>query len=160
MTDAAARAPISAPALRTGRAPLHSVGCMTAPNHCLFSAADFRATAIETSDGRLVRVTGTGLCPTSGWDLRLVAANPGVVPHPESLWLELREKAPTVAPRVVTETEVEVLVEDTRADEVVIRFGWREGFTLPVVPATVPRTGGGNRRRADTARGRLAASVV
>jgi hypothetical protein len=55
---------------------------MTAPNHCDFSAADFRATAIESSAGRLIRVTGSGLCPTSGWELRLVAANPGVVPHP------------------------------------------------------------------------------
>ena len=52
---------------------------MTAPNHCDFSAADFRATAIESSAGRLIRVTGSGLCPTSGWELRLVAANPGVV---------------------------------------------------------------------------------
>ena len=139
---------------------LHSVGPMTAPNHCDFSAADFRATAIETSDGRLISVTGSGLCPTSGWELRLVAANPGVVPHPESLWLELREGAPTRAPRVVTEADVEVLVEDSRAVEIVIRFAWREGFTLPVVPARAPRARGRVGRRADAARGRLAASVV
>ena len=133
---------------------------MTVPNHCDFSAADFRATAIDTSDGRLIRVTGSGLCPTGGWQLRLAAANPGVVPHPESLWLELREKAPEGAPRVVTETEVEVIVEDSRADEVQIRFGWREGFTIPVVPAAMRRAGSGMRRRPDAARGRLAASVV
>ena len=68
---------------------------MTAPSHCDFSAADFRATAIESSAGPLVRVTGSGLCPTAGWELRLVAANPGVVPHPDTLWLELREFAPS-----------------------------------------------------------------
>lgn len=133
---------------------------MIAPNHCDFAAADFRATAIETSDGRIIRVTGSGLCPTSGWELRLVAANPGVVPHPESLWLELRESEPRSAPRVVTETAVEVMIEDTRAREIVIRFGWREGFTLPVVPAALPKGRREVRRRSDAARGRLAASVM
>lgn len=133
---------------------------MTVPNHCDFSARQFRAIAIETSGGRLIRVSGSGLCPTSGWQLRLVAANPGVVPHPDSLWLELREDAPTRASRVVTETEVEVLVEDSRAHEVQIRFGWREGFTIPVVPAAMRRAGTGARRPSDAARGRLAASAV
>jgi len=134
---------------------------MTVPNHCDFSALQFRAIAIETSGGRLIRVSGSGLCPTGGWQLRLVAANPGVVPHPDSLWLELREDAPPrAAARVVTETEVEVLVEDSRADEVQIRFGWREGFTIPVVAAAMRRAGTGARRRSDAARGRLAASAV
>ncbi len=133
---------------------------MTVPNHCDFSAVDFRAIAIETSDGRLIRVTGSGLCPTGGWQLRLIAANPGVVPHPESLWLELRENARAGAPRVVTETEVEVIVEDSRAEEVQIRFGWREGFAIPVVRAAMRRAGSAMRRRPDAARGRLAASVV
>ena len=133
---------------------------MTAPNHCDFAASDFRATAIETSDGRLIRVTGSGLCPTSGWELRLVAANPGVVPHPESLWLELRESEPRKAPRVVTETAVEVMIEDTRAREIVIRFGWREGFTVPVAPAAAPKGRREVRRGSDAARGRLAASVI
>ncbi|MDR6906307.1 hypothetical protein J2X63_001993 [Agromyces sp. 3263] len=126
---------------------------MTASNHCDFSADDFEAIAIETSEGRLIRVTGSGLCPSSGWELRLVAANPGVVPHPESLWLELREEPSTRGPRVVTDTDVEVMVEDSHAQEVRIRFRWREGFTLPVVPASAPpqQSGGGARRRADAA---------
>jgi hypothetical protein len=133
---------------------------MTAPNHCDFSAADFRATAIESSAGRIIRVTGSGLCPTSGWDLRLVTANPGVVPHPESLWLELRETEPRRAPRVVTETAVEVMIEDSRAREVVIRFGWREGFAIPVVVAAMP-SGGRRAPRGDgAARGRLVASAI
>ena len=133
---------------------------MTVPNHCDFSALQFRAIAIETSGGRLIRVSGSGLCPTGGWQLRLVAANPGVVPHPDSLWLELREDAPSSAARVVTETEVEVLVEDSRADEVQIRFGWREGFTIPVVATVMRRGDTGTHRRSVAARGRLAASAV
>jgi hypothetical protein len=133
---------------------------MTVPNHCDFSALQFRAIAIETSGGRLIRVSGSGLCPSGGWQLRLVAANPGIVPHPDSLWLELREDAPSHAARVVTETQVEVLVEDSRADEVQIRFGWREGFTIPVAPAVMRRGDTGARRRSVAARGRLAASAV
>lgn len=133
---------------------------MTAPNHCDFSAADFRATAIESSAGRLIRVTGSGLCPTSGWELRLVAANPGVVPHPETLWLELREFEPRKAPRVVTETTVEAIVEDSHARQIVVRFGWREGFTIPVVAAALPKGRRGVRRGSDAAQGRLAASAV
>jgi len=126
---------------------------MTAPNHCDFSANDFEAIAIASSEGRLIRVTGSGLCPSNGWELRLVAANPGVVPHPESLWLELREEPSTRGPRVVTDTDVEVMVEDSHAEEVVIRFRWREGFTIPVLPAPAPthHAGGGMRRRADAA---------
>ncbi|MGW4929612.1 hypothetical protein ACWEOH_10690 [Agromyces sp. NPDC004153] len=133
---------------------------MTGPNHCDFSAADFRATAIESSAGRLIRVTGSGLCPTSGWELRLIAANPGGVPHPETLWLELREFEPRKAPRVVTETTVEAIVEDSRAREIVLRFGWREGFTIPVVAASMPRSRRAARRASDAAKGRLAASAV
>ncbi len=130
---------------------------MTVPNHCDFSASDFRAFAIQTSDGRLIRITGSGLCPTSGWELRLVAAN-SASPNPEHLWLELREQPPRAAPRVVTETEVEVMVENSRAREVVIRFPWREGFTIPVVPG-VARVRAGRRRWADAASGRRTASV-
>jgi hypothetical protein len=140
---------------------LPNVAPMTAPNHCDFSAHDFEAVAMESSEGRLIRVSGSGLCPSAGWELRLVAANPGVVPHPESLWLELREAPSTRGPRVVTATEVEVMVEDSHAEQVVIRFRWREGFTIPVMPARTPteHAPGGMRRRADAARGRIAASV-
>ena len=53
-----------------------------------------------------------------------------------------------------------MLVEDSRADEVQIRFGWREGFTIPVVAAVMRRGDTGARRRSVAARGRLAASAV
>lgn len=137
-------------------------------NHCDFSAADFSAVAFETSDGRLIRVTGSARCPTTGWQLRLVAANPGIVPHPESLWLELRETPPRGAPRVLTETAVEAIIEDTRAERVVIRFGWRDGFSIPIITQSGPHAGRGAMRdgakgtseRADAANDRLAASGV
>jgi len=134
---------------------------MRTQNHCEFSPHDFTATAIETSDGRLIQVSGSGLCPTAGWELRLVAANSGVVPQPETLTLELRESPKHGAPRVRTKTLAEAIIEDTRAKEVAIRFGWRDGFVIPVRTPTGPRAG--RRRvgkRADAPSGRLEASAV
>lgn len=111
--------------------------------HCVYTAASFEATVIETSDTRLIHVTGEGLCPTPGWRLELVAANPGVVPHPKSLWLEVREVPPTrPRGRVLAETAVEAMIEDAHAEEVVIRFRWREGFVLPLRERTRSRGGG------------------
>jgi len=134
---------------------------MRTQNHCEFSPHDFTATAIETSDGRLIHVSGSGLCPTAGWELRLVAANSGVVPNPETLTLEVRESPKHDAPRVRTKTVAEAYIEDTRAEEVAIRFGWRDGFVIPLRIQTGPRAG---RRRAgkrgDAASGRLEASAV
>jgi hypothetical protein len=89
-----------------------------------------------------------------------VAANPGVVPRPETLWLELRESEPRTAPRVVTETTVEAIIEDSPARAVVIRFGWREGFSIPVVTAALPDGRRRPRRASPAAKGRLAASAV
>lgn len=101
--------------------------------HCDFSPQDFSATAFTSTTGRVVRVSGFGLCPSAGWELTLVSANPGVVPHPESLWLELREHAPKGSARVLVDTAVEAIIEDERATEVVVRFTWREPFRIPVV---------------------------
>jgi hypothetical protein len=101
--------------------------------HCAYTAASFEATVIDTIDTRIIHVTGEGLCPTTGWRLELLAANPGVVPHPETLWLEVREVPPThPRARVLSETRVEAMIEDAHAEEVLIRFRWREGFVLPL----------------------------
>lgn len=129
--------------------------------HCDFSPYDFSATAIRIPDGRLVQVTGSGTCPTAGWELRLVAAGRGSLSHPGRLRLELREAPPRSGPRVLTETAVDVTIEDTRAVEVEIRFGWREGFVIPVREGA-PRRGlrPAPRRRADAAPDRVAASAV
>ena len=35
---------------------------MNGQQHCEYSAADFEATVIETTDTRLIHVTGHGLC--------------------------------------------------------------------------------------------------
>jgi hypothetical protein len=134
---------------------------MRTQNHCEFSPHDFTATAIETSDGRLIHVSGSGLCPTAGWELHLVAANSGVVPRPEMLSLEVRESPKHDAPRVRTKAIAEAFIEDTHAEEVAIRFGWRDGFVIPVRAQTGPRAG--RRRlgkRADAASGRLEASAI
>jgi len=106
---------------------------MNTPEHCEYSPADFRAIVIETPHIRLIHVSGTGLCPSPGWKLELVAANPGIVPHPESLWLEIRETQPRVPGAYApTESSLEAIIEDSRAEQVVIRFRKREGFVLPL----------------------------
>lgn len=134
---------------------------MRTPDHCEFSPNDFTATAIETSDGRLVHVSGSGVCPTAGWELRLVGANSGVVPRPRTLTLELRESPRRGVPRARTRTLVEAIIEDTQADEVAIRFGWRDGFVVPVRTPSGPRAGRRRvRDRADAGPGRLEASAV
>jgi hypothetical protein len=134
---------------------------MRNPTHCEFSVHDFKATAIETSSGRLIHVSGSGLCPTAGWELRLVPANSGVVPQPETLTLELRESPRHGAARVLTKTLVEAIIEETRAEQVAIRFGWREGFVIPV--RTRARARASRRHpdgRADAASDRVEASAV
>ncbi|HET6672918.1 MAG TPA: hypothetical protein VFG92_06030 [Agromyces sp.] len=136
---------------------------MKPSNHCEFSSSDFSATAIETSDSRIVHVYGSGLCPTGGWELRLAAANPGVVPHPGTLWLELHERQPRRGLRTSTApttTTVDAIIEDSSAERIEIRFGWRDGFVVPVRTAVDGRP---TRRRpgerADAATRRVAASA-
>jgi hypothetical protein len=134
---------------------------MRSPSHCEFSPDDFTATALTTSAGRLVHVSGSALCPTAGWELRLVAGNSGIVPRPDTLTLELRETARHGAPRVRTKTAVEAIIEDSRAVEVAIRFSWREGFVIPVRDPAGRRAGGRRApERADDASGRFEASAV
>jgi hypothetical protein len=136
---------------------------MTESKHCEFSPRDFSATAVETSDTRIVHVYGSGLCPTGGWELRLAAANPGVVPHPDTIRLELSERQPRRGSRASTApttTTVDAIIEDSRAERIEIRFGWREGFVVPVRTAVDGRP---TRRRpderADAAARRVAASA-
>jgi hypothetical protein len=136
---------------------------MTPSNHCEFSPRDFSATAIETSDARIVHVYGSGLCPTGGWELRLAAVNPGVVPHPDTLWLELRERQPRRGLRTSTApttTTVDAIIEDSSAERIEIRFGWREGFVVPVRTGAGARTSRRRpRERTDAAARRVAASA-
>jgi hypothetical protein len=109
--------------------------------HCEVTRADFEATVVETSDARIVRVTGRGVCPTPGWRLELVAAGSGVGAgtgtgtehHSEAIQLELRETPPR-NPRTGSRSRVsfEAMIEGPHAREVVIRFKWREGFSLPL----------------------------
>ncbi|AWB96403.1 hypothetical protein DCE93_12715 [Agromyces badenianii] len=100
---------------------------------CEYSASDFEARVSEGGGIRIIQVTGWGRCPSAGWRLGLVAANPGVVPHPESLWLEIRETPPRgERARVRTQTPIEAIIEDSRAQRIVVRLQGREGFVIPL----------------------------
>lgn len=103
---------------------------------CDYRAARFRATAIRSCGARLVRVIGVGLCPSAGWQLDFVPANGGVVPTPDRLWLSVRETPPADSVlRAEVPTEVEVIVEDCEATEIVIVFAGRDPITVPVLDA-------------------------
>ncbi|QAY72953.1 hypothetical protein ET445_05950 [Agromyces protaetiae] len=115
--------------------------------HCEFHDSGFRATAIRSCGSRLIRVAGAGLAPSAGWSLELTAANPGVVAHPESLWLGLTEHAPADGrARVRTAVPVEAIIEDSDATEIVVRFGWRDPITVPVIETDVTIPAGTARR--------------
>lgn len=107
----------------------------TAPS-CDYRAARFRATAIRSCGARLIRVIGVGLCPSAGWRLEFVPANGGIVPHPDRLWLAVRETPPDdSALRAEVPTEVEAIIEDCEATEIVIVFAGRDPVTVPVLDA-------------------------
>ncbi|WP_344292159.1 hypothetical protein [Agromyces neolithicus] len=101
--------------------------------HCEINPDDFDATVVETSDTRIIRVTGRGVCPTPGWRLELVAGGIGTAHRPEAIVLELRETPPR-EPRTGSRSRVsfEAMIEGRSAREVVIGFRWREGFSLPL----------------------------
>lgn len=119
----------------TASAQLRTVRGMT-EIHCEVSRADFDATVVETSDARIVRVTGRGICPTPGWGLELVAAAADRSEgghRPGTILLELRETPPS-EPRQGSRSRVsfEAMIEGRRACEVFIQFTWREGFHVPL----------------------------
>ena len=106
---------------------------------CDYRDTRFRATAVHSYGSRLIRIVGVGLCPSPGWTLEFVPANGGIVPHPERLWLAVRETPPDdgVLRREV-ETHVEAIVEDSAALEIVIVLPGREPIVVPVHDAAVP----------------------
>ncbi|GAA2444105.1 hypothetical protein [Agromyces soli] len=100
---------------------------------CDYRAVRFRATAVRSCGSRLIRIVGSGLCPSPGWTLALVPVNGGVVPHPDSLWLAVRETPPDDAVlRADTVTQVEAIVEDSAATEIVIQLPGREPLAVAV----------------------------
>ncbi|MGX5696818.1 hypothetical protein ACWKWP_11520 [Agromyces soli] len=106
---------------------------------CDYRATRFRATAVRSFGSRLIRVVGTGLCPSHGWTLEFVPANGGIVPQPERLWIAVREFPPADSTlRHAVETEVETIIEDSTAVEIMIVLPGRDPILVPVDEATLP----------------------
>jgi hypothetical protein len=76
-------------------------------SRCTWDRASFTARAIYTGENRLVRVRGSGECPTGGFAAELVAGNAGINPDPGELVLEIQETAPEVGTDALTALEVE-----------------------------------------------------
>jgi hypothetical protein len=89
---------------------------------CTWDRATFTATAIYTGENRLVRVRGSGECPSGGWTAELVEGNAGIHPDPEELVLEIRETEPEYGTDALTPVEVDRAFEiDYGVHYVVIR---------------------------------------
>lgn len=69
---------------------------------CTWSVDEFRATAINTGENRLVRVQGNGTCPTTGFSVTLDHTNPGFNPERQRIYLELKESPPDVGGDALT----------------------------------------------------------
>ena len=80
-------------------------------SRCTWDPSTFTATAIYTGENRLLRVRGSGECPTGGFTAELVPGNAGINPDPSELVLEIQETAPDIGPDVVSPLEVDTTFE-------------------------------------------------
>ncbi|WP_353807759.1 hypothetical protein [Agromyces sp. SYSU T00194] len=86
---------------------------------CTYDAADFAAYAVYTGERRLVHVTGSGVCPTDGWEFAFVADE---TESAGALEITLREqRASGHRVRVLTRVSVDDWFESPRATAVIIR---------------------------------------
>lgn len=92
---------------------------------CDWSIDDFTATAIRADDKRLVRVQGTGTCPTTGYEVTVTETTPGIVPTPQRIYLRLVERAPEVGGDALTPVSIDETFEisDDVTEIEIRRFG-------------------------------------
>jgi hypothetical protein len=90
---------------------------------CTCTSEDFSATATRTDGKRTLRVEGRCECPRTGYRLRLQPYNPGTVPQPDEVVLELVEESPDFGGTVISPTDVEPYETEIgdEADRVEIR---------------------------------------
>jgi hypothetical protein len=95
---------------------------MTETSRCTWDPSTFTATAIYTGENRLIRVRGSGTCPTGGFSAELVADNAGINPDPSELVVRIEETAPDVGPDVLSPLDVDSTFEvDFGVHYVVVR---------------------------------------
>ena len=76
-------------------------------SRCTWDPSSFTARAIYTGENRLLRVRGSGRCPTGGSTAELVAGNAGIHPDPSELVLQIRETEPEMGTDALTPIEVD-----------------------------------------------------
>jgi len=102
---------------------------------CDCSEDAFRAQATGSGEARTLTVDGECSCPTTGYTLSLEPTNPGIVPHPEDVVLELVETAPQIGGDMITPTPVHYETQiGPEAQQVVIRHSGGS-MTIPIVEA-------------------------
>lgn len=87
---------------------------------CTWDPATFSATAVYTGENRIIRVDGSGSCPTGGWTSTLEADNPGINPDPTELVLRIVSIEPDLATDVITPVTVQGFFEVDRGVTVVV----------------------------------------
>jgi hypothetical protein len=116
---------------------------MTATNsneecNCTCSEADFTATAVYTGENRLIMIEGSCECPTEGYGIEVISADsdPGIVPRPDLLRLQIRELPPhDIVAQVITHPTVSTTFD---AEQGIQRVsfdvcGQYEAFTTQVI---------------------------
>jgi hypothetical protein len=78
---------------------------------CDWSTENFSATAVYTGENRLIRVQGTGTCPTTDYSVSLEATNPGFNPERPRIYLALVETAPEVGGDALKEMKIDELFD-------------------------------------------------
>ena len=114
------------------------------PTHCDYSADDFDATAITAGGVRIIQVTGSARCRGNGWQLDFAPGGPGTAQDAGHLCLSIRETPPRRVGRYWSQANIEAMIEDSQATEVVIHFGWRPSIVIRV-RETSSLIGGGAR---------------
>ena len=89
---------------------------------CTWDPSTFTATAIYTGENRLIKVEGSGTCPTTGWTHELEEDNPGINPDPTELVVRIRSTPPEVGGDAITQATVEGFFEvEQGVNSVVVR---------------------------------------
>jgi hypothetical protein len=78
---------------------------------CIWDPSTFAATAIYTGENRIIKIEGSGTCPTTGWTHQLEEDNPGINPDPDELVVRIVSSKPDIGGDALTDTTVEGFFE-------------------------------------------------
>ena len=93
---------------------------MTTTAECTWDPSTFSATAIYTGENRIIKVEGSGTCPTTGWTHELEEDNEGINPDPSELVVRIVSTEPDVGGDAITEATVQGFFETQGGESYVV----------------------------------------